>query len=187
MVEVGSARSSAGSILRPEPAELDDPVFGGAGLAFVAAAVVQHDEPVAVGGDLERARPRHRRRVLAVLDRMQEDVANGPVERIDAFDENDEIRPAKLAEEPRRQQRDFIARLELALVFELALFGPRGQKQRQHEDRDEKWRREPQDRAQAVGEADAGGEPDDHFAIRYQRTSVSSTVMNTVTETRILK
>ena len=76
-----------------------------------------------------------------------------------------QIGPAKFAEQPRRQQRDLIARLELAFVFELALLGPRGKKQRQHEDRDEKRRREPEDRAQAVGEADAGGEPDDHLAV----------------------
>ena len=65
------------------------------------------------------------------------------VERVDALDEDDQVGAAELAEEPGRQQRDLVARLELALVFELALLGPRRQEQRQHDDRDEERRREP--------------------------------------------
>ena len=42
-----------------------------------------------------------RGRVLLVLDRVQEDVLHGAVQRIDAFDEHDEVGPRELAEQAR--------------------------------------------------------------------------------------
>ena len=60
-----------------------------------------------------------------------------PSKRVDAIDEHDQSRVPELLEQARREQRDFVARLELALVFKTALFGPRRQKQRQHDDGDQ--------------------------------------------------
>ena len=50
---------------------------------------------------------------------------------------------------PGRDERDVVARLELALEFDLALFRPRRQEQRQRDDRDQKRRGKQQDRLQA--------------------------------------
>src|SRR6185295_11324485 len=116
-----------------ERAEFHDLVIGGAGLAFVAASVGEHDEAVAVRALLKRSLPGDGRRVLALVDRVEENVANGPVERVDALDENDQLRAAELAEKARREQRDLVAGLELALVLEATLLGPRRQVEREHE------------------------------------------------------
>ena len=88
-----------------------------------------------------------------------------PSKRVDALDENDELGAAELAEKPRREQRDLVAGLELALVLEPALLGPRRQVQREHEDRGEERERKPHDRTQPRGERLPRAEPHDHLAV----------------------
>ena len=73
-------------------------------MTFVAPPLAQHDEPIAILGVLEKAGASHRRDVLAVIQRMQEDIAYGVVEAIDAFDEDDETGLAKLLEQARGDQ-----------------------------------------------------------------------------------
>ena len=125
--------------------------------------------------------------VLALVDRVQEDVADPSVERVDAVDVHDEADATELAEEARHDERELVARLELALVLDSPLLGPRRQEQRQRDDRDEERRGEPQDRPDHV----ARPWPEVNQTIislsRYQRDSVSSTVRNTVTDSRMLK
>jgi hypothetical protein len=145
--------------------ELDRPEVGGTGLALVAPPILEHDEAVAVGHFLEGAGAGDGGDVVTVVDGMQENVANGAVERVDAFDEHDEIRAAELAEQPRRDQHELVARFELPLELEAPPLGPRRQEQRQRDDRDEERRREPEDRFQARGEALARREPDNHLAV----------------------
>jgi hypothetical protein len=163
--DTGSARAVAGSITRPRPLELDDPEIGAAGRALVAPAVLEHDVARAVGSFLEARHARERRRVLLVVDRVQEDVADRAVERVDALEEHDEVRARELAEQPRRDERELVARLELALELDLAPLGPRRQEQRKRDDRDEERRREPQDRLQQRGQRLARRHPHDHLAV----------------------
>src|SRR5207237_1282844 len=108
---------------------------------------------------------RDRRRVHFLVDRMQEDVAYRAVERIDRFDEDNQIGARELAEQARRNQHDFVARLELPFVFETAELGPWGQVQREHDDRDQERRRKQQDRAQTRRQRLSGGKPDYHLAV----------------------
>jgi len=108
-----------------EPLELDDAVVRRARCALVAAAVLEDDEAVAVGHVLELAARGDCGRVLLVLDRVQEHVLHGAVQRIDALDEYDEVGAGKLAEQARGDERDVVARLELPLEFDLAQFRPR--------------------------------------------------------------
>ena len=77
--------------------ELDHTILGGARLAFVAPAVLKHDEPIAVRRFLEMSARGDRRRIDIGLHRVQENVANRAVERIDRFDERDKVGPRKLA------------------------------------------------------------------------------------------
>ena len=79
-------------------AELRDPEFGGARLTLVASAVLQHDEAVAVLGVLEPTRAGDGRHVLVALDGMKENVADRPVETVDALYENDQPRLTELLE-----------------------------------------------------------------------------------------
>ena len=164
-VDVGSARSSAGSIRRPSDPNSTTRKSAAPGFAFVPAAVAQDDEAVAVRGFLQRPRARDRRDVLALLDRVQEDIANGAVERVDALDEDHEIGTAELAKEAGREQRDLVAGLELPLVLELALFRPRREEERQDQDRNEERGGKPEYRPQPSGEPLARGKPDDHLAV----------------------
>ena len=172
-----------------EPLELDDPVVGGAGLALVAAAVGQHDEAVAVGRSpaaCPRGRPSSTS--LPSSTECRKTLRIVPSKVLMLSTKTTRFGAAELAEEPRREQRDLVARLELALVLELALLGPRRQEQRQHDDRERKTA--PRTTGSAAGTS-ASAWPEVNQTIislsRYQRDSVSSTVRNTVTESRILK
>jgi hypothetical protein len=149
----------------PEALELDDAEVRAAGAALVAAAVLQHDVARSVGACLEPRDARHGRLVLRLVDRVQEDVADRPVEGVDALDEDDDLRPPELAEEARRDERELVARLELALELELPLLGPGRQEQRQGDDRDQERRREQHDRPQERRQRLSRGLPDDHLAV----------------------
>ena len=92
-----------------------------AGDVVVATALGSH-----VGRALlEMARARDGGHVPSVVDRVQEDVADRVIEAVDAFEEHDQPGVAEFLEQARRQQRDLVTRLELALVLETALLGPR--------------------------------------------------------------
>ena len=167
--------------------EFDDPVFGRPRLAFVAPAVGQDDEAVAVGGFLEHALAGHRRHVLAFLDRVQEDVADVAVEGIDAVDVDDEVGPAKFAKKPRHDEGELVLRLQLALVFDPPLLRPGREKKRKYDDGEKNGAAN-----QSTGRITlARPWPEVNQTIislsRYQRDSVRSTVRNTVTDSKMLK
>ena len=96
---------------------------------------------------------------------MQENIPDRAVERIEALDENHEIRAAEFLEQPGCDQHELVTRLELALVFELALLGPRRKKKREPQDGQQERRCKPQYRPQPRHWAQAGGCPDDHLAV----------------------
>jgi hypothetical protein len=143
--------------------ELDDPVFGGARLAFVAPAVCQHDEAVAIGGFLERALASDGCHIVTFLDRVQEDVLNVAVEGIDAIDVDHEVGAAKFPEKAGHDESEFVFRFQLTFVLDASLLGPRREKKRKCDDGDDKGRGEPEDRPDDLGEPLAGGKPDDHL------------------------
>src|SRR5690242_17010101 len=145
--------------------ELDHAIFGCSGLAFVTTAVFQNDEAIAVGGLLQMPARSDGRGVDVGLNRVQEDVANRTVERIDRFDESHQVGTRKLAKKSRCDQNELIARFELPFVFQPALLGPRGQIGRQQHDRDQERGRKKQDKTQTSGQRLAGGKPDDHLAV----------------------
>ena len=93
--DVGERADLVGLDAPAELLELDDTVVRGARRALVAAAVLEDDEAVAVGHVLELAARGDGGRVLLVLDRVQEHVLHGAVQRIDALDEDDEVRRGK--------------------------------------------------------------------------------------------
>ena len=134
-------------------------------LALVTTAVLEHDKAVAVGLIFEPARTRNRGGVLLAVDRMQKNVADRSVEGIDAFDEHDQLGPFELLEQSRGQERELLARFELALVFEPALLRPGRQPQRKHGDRDQERAREPEDGLEPRRQSLARGKPDDHLAV----------------------
>src|ERR1700730_9893814 len=84
---------------------------------------------------------------------------------MNAFDEYDQLCPLELLEQSGCQQRQLLARLELALVLEAALFRPRRQPEREQGDRNEEPAREPEDRLQPRRQALARGQPYDHLAV----------------------
>src|SRR5204863_2701139 len=100
----------------------------------VAPAVLEHDVARAVGSLLEARHARERGRILGIVYGVQEDVADRAVERVDAVEEHDEMRTREFAEQPRRDERELVARLELALELDLATLGPRRQEQRKRDD-----------------------------------------------------
>src|SRR4029079_13334078 len=110
-----------------ETLELHDAIIRGAGRALVAATILEDDEAVAVRHVLELAAGGDRRRVLLVLDRMQEHVLDRVGDRVDALDEHDEVRARELAQKAGCDERNVVTSLELALELDLALFGPRRQ------------------------------------------------------------
>ena len=104
---------------------------------------------------------------------MEKRVADRAVERIDRLDEHDQVGAGKFAKQARGQIGDFIARFELALVFEPALLRPGRKIERQYNDRDQEGRGKQQDRAQTGRERPV---PEVNQTIislsRYQRESV---------------
>ena len=185
LFDVGQRARLGGLDAPSELVELDQAEVGRARLALVAAAVLEHHEAVAVGLLDEMPEARDGRRVLVVVDRMQEDVADAAVDGIDALDVDDDARAPELAEQAGRQDRELVARLELALVLDLALLGPRRQEQRQQR------RSRPGTARRTAGSAcrqAVSDWPDVNQTTislsRYQRDSVSSTVRNSATDSR---
>src|SRR4029450_7821648 len=89
-----------------ELVEFDQPKIGRTRLALIAPAIFQHHEAVAIGLFDELPGGRDGGGILRIVDRMEEYVADAPVDGIDAFDIDDDAGALEFTKESGREDRN---------------------------------------------------------------------------------